>query len=102
MCLFGRIGVMPESKFRLSAVNPRPVLRNPLTAVSPLRARPAGRLARPLAGFGDALKAGFDLCAAAVLLVAAVPVLVTCVLLVRATSRGPALYTQQRVGRGGR
>jgi len=31
-----------------------------------------------------------------------VPVMLACVLLVRLTSRGPAIYTQSRVGQGGR
>lgn len=93
---------MPEPLSRLSAVlaNPRPVLRNPLPAVPP-RSNPGGPLL-PVAGPAALLKAGFDRFAAAAMLVAAVPVLVACVLLVRATSRGPAIYTQQRVGRGGR
>lgn len=39
---------------------------------------------------------------AAVLAVFALPVVLVCVLLVRLTSRGPAIYTQTRVGLGGR
>lgn len=39
---------------------------------------------------------------AAVMLVAAVPVVLLAMLAVRLTSRGPALYMQKRVGRGGR
>jgi lipopolysaccharide/colanic/teichoic acid biosynthesis glycosyltransferase len=36
------------------------------------------------------------------MLAPALPVLLACVALVRLTSRGPAIYTQARVGRGGR
>ena len=35
-------------------------------------------------------------------LLAASPVIVTAALVIRATSRGPAFFRQQRVGRGGR
>jgi lipopolysaccharide/colanic/teichoic acid biosynthesis glycosyltransferase len=43
-----------------------------------------------------------DFCVAAVLLVLASPVILLCALLVRLTSRGPAFYSQVRLGRGGR
>jgi lipopolysaccharide/colanic/teichoic acid biosynthesis glycosyltransferase len=56
----------------------------------------------PTGGLSAAVNAGFDILGAAVLLVASLPFFVMCVLLVRATSRGPAIYTQQRVGRNGR
>ncbi|HEY8505632.1 MAG TPA: sugar transferase [Gemmataceae bacterium] len=48
------------------------------------------------------LRAALEKVLAAVLLVATAPVLLACLLLVRCTSRGPALYRQQRVGRLGR
>lgn len=51
------------------------------------------RLFRPL-------KRAFDLAAGSVMLVLAAPVLGACALLVRATSPGPVLYRQERVGRG--
>lgn len=93
---------MPEPLSRLPAVkvNPRPALRKPLSDVSPLRPN-LGRML-PVSGVGARLKAAFDIVAAAFLLVATIPVFLACVLLVRATSKGPAIYTQQRVGRGGR
>jgi lipopolysaccharide/colanic/teichoic acid biosynthesis glycosyltransferase len=47
-------------------------------------------------------KAVFDVAAAAVLLVLATPVILLAALLVKLTSRGPAFYTQTRVGRDGR
>lgn len=47
-------------------------------------------------------KATFDCCLAAVLLVASLPLLAVCGLLVRLTSAGPLIYSQRRVGRRGR
>jgi lipopolysaccharide/colanic/teichoic acid biosynthesis glycosyltransferase len=47
-------------------------------------------------------KAVVDLFAAAFLLVPAVPVILLAALLVKLTSRGPAFYTQTRLGQGGR
>jgi lipopolysaccharide/colanic/teichoic acid biosynthesis glycosyltransferase len=47
------------------------------------------------------VKSAADFLLAALLLVPAIPVLLVCVVLVRLTSRGPAIYTQARVGRGG-
>jgi lipopolysaccharide/colanic/teichoic acid biosynthesis glycosyltransferase len=49
-----------------------------------------------------ACKTAFDFVAAAVLLVPAAPVIALAALLVKLTSRGPAFYTQTRVGRNGR
>lgn len=94
---------MPEPLSRLSAVlaNPRPVLRNPLPAI-PLPRPNSGRHSAPKSGLGSKLKMGFDFAAALVMLVAALPVMIACIVLVRLTSKGPAIYTQQRVGRGGR
>jgi lipopolysaccharide/colanic/teichoic acid biosynthesis glycosyltransferase len=51
---------------------------------------------------GERAKAAADVALAALMLAPAVPLLVLCVVLVRLTSRGPAIYTQARVGRGGR
>ncbi len=47
------------------------------------------------------LKRGMDAVTAAVCLVALAPVLVAIALAIRLTSRGPALFVQERVGRGG-
>jgi lipopolysaccharide/colanic/teichoic acid biosynthesis glycosyltransferase len=47
-------------------------------------------------------KRGMDFLIAFVLLILAAPVMLVCAILVRLTSRGPALYSQVRVGRGGR
>jgi lipopolysaccharide/colanic/teichoic acid biosynthesis glycosyltransferase len=49
-----------------------------------------------------AIKAALDFTAALVLLALAAPVVLLAAVLVRATSRGPAFYTQRRVGRNGR
>lgn len=51
---------------------------------------------------GERVKAASDFVLAALILVPALPVLFFCIVLVRLTSRGPAIYTQARVGRGGR
>jgi lipopolysaccharide/colanic/teichoic acid biosynthesis glycosyltransferase len=54
----------------------------------------------PLGIYG-ACKRVADLLAALVLLVLTAPLVLLSMLLIRLTSRGPALYTQTRVGRGG-
>ncbi len=91
---------MAERTSRLSAVvvTPRPAMRPPAVSI-----RPAPAPARDLtAGLGARVKAAADVALAAAILVPAVPVMLACMLLVRLTSPGPALYTQTRVGRGGR
>jgi len=77
--------------------NPRPALRTP----APTRPGPAAPGLAPI-GFGGRVKAGADVAFAAVLLVPAFPLILACMALVRLTSSGPAIYTQTRVGRGGR
>lgn len=47
-------------------------------------------------------KVAFDFVFAGVLLVALAPLILSAMLVVKATSRGPAIYSQTRVGRGGR
>jgi lipopolysaccharide/colanic/teichoic acid biosynthesis glycosyltransferase len=77
----------------------------------PVRARPSRKkpkapphlIVEPLAfGWYLPLKTAIDFVMAAVLLVLTGPVILLTALLVRATSRGPAFYTQTRVGRDGR
>jgi len=81
-------------------VSPKPAMRTP--AVSIIRSAPHLPSAPTPAGVGSSVKAAADVLFAALLLVPAVPVMLACVALVRLTSRGPAVYTQSRVGRGGR
>jgi lipopolysaccharide/colanic/teichoic acid biosynthesis glycosyltransferase len=50
----------------------------------------------------DAIKSVFDIPAAVILLVISAPVVLLAMLLVRLTSRGPAVYTQKRLGCNGR
>ena len=50
----------------------------------------------------DLCKTAFDVCACLVLLVLATPVILLAAALVKLTSRGPAFYTQTRLGQGGR
>jgi lipopolysaccharide/colanic/teichoic acid biosynthesis glycosyltransferase len=60
---------------------------------------------RPIGSGSDWFAAGkraVDLACAVVLLIPALPLMLAAMLLVRLTSRGPAIYTQARVGLGGR
>jgi lipopolysaccharide/colanic/teichoic acid biosynthesis glycosyltransferase len=92
---------MAEHASRPTAVlvSPKPALRTPAVSI-----RPAPALAPELtpAGISGRAKAAADVVLAAAMLVPALPVMLACVLLVRLTSSGPAVYTQSRVGRGGR
>ncbi len=56
----------------------------------------------PLAGAASGVKRVFDLVVATPLFVLALPVMLVVALLVRVSSPGPVLYTQQRVGKDGR
>ena len=94
----------PNLTFRLSAVlaNPRPALRTPVPSPRlppeprPPAVRPRGPRRVVAEGGRSTWPSRRPCCWRRV------PVMLACVLLVRATSRGPAMYTQQRVGRGGR
>lgn len=73
------------------------------TARTPrVRPAPGGPVAPPPPTAGERVKAAADFALALALLVPALPVFLACVALVRLTSCGPAIYTQARVGRGGR
>src|SRR5262245_2951489 len=91
---------MPQRTSRLSGlVTPRPALRPPAVT----RLRPSPTLSPPaLPAVGERVKAATEFALASGLLVATLPLMVACLALVRLTSRGPAIYTQTRVGRGGR
>lgn len=92
---------MSQRTSRIAGVlTPRPALRAP--AVSRLRPPPVAAQFPTRAGAGERVWAAADLGLAAAIAVAALPVVLLCVLVVRLTSRGPAIYTQTRVGRGGR
>ena len=56
----------------------------------------------PLAGAASGVKRVFDVVVAAPLFVLALPVMLVVALLVRVSSPGPILYTQERVGKDGR
>jgi lipopolysaccharide/colanic/teichoic acid biosynthesis glycosyltransferase len=64
--------------------------------------RTAGTSVRKLRTAYEAVKAAGDFAAALVLLVLTAPVLLAIMALVRLTSSGPALYSQVRLGKGGR
>src|SRR5689334_6269161 len=63
---------------------------------------PVARRVRPPGRARQRFKRAVDLAAALFLLPPALPLIVVAMVLVRLTSRGPAVYTQTRVGRGGR
>ncbi|MBA4067849.1 MAG: sugar transferase [Isosphaera sp.] len=87
---------MAQRTSRLSGLlTPRPAVRPPV----PSRPSPDPP---PAAEPSDRVRAAADFAAAAALAVVALPVFFFCAVLVRITSRGPAVYTQARVGRGGR
>lgn len=67
------------------------------TRPSPLPKRSFASLRRTMA-----LKRAFDYTVAISLLILTAPLMVVCALLVRLSSRGPAFYSQQRVGQFGR
>ncbi len=52
-------------------------------------------------GFYPAIKPALDLVMALALLVLTLPIMIASMMLVRLTSRGPAIYTQRRLGLGG-
>lgn len=92
---------MSERSPRLAAVlaSPKPALRTTAVSIRPTSVRPPDLI--PV-GLGDRIKAAADCALAALGLVPGIPLMLVCGLLVRLTSRGPAFYTQTRVGRGGR
>lgn len=79
--------------------SPRPAVRT--NAVS-IRALPAVPTLLPAAGIADRARTAVDMVLAAFALIPGIPLMLVCGLLVRLTSRGPAIYTQTRVGRNGR
>ncbi len=81
----------PRSTPRRALTRRPPALRTPTLPPPPARARRA-----------ELVKAAVDFPLAAVLLLVLSPVILLALLAVKLTSRGPALYTQARVGRGGR
>jgi lipopolysaccharide/colanic/teichoic acid biosynthesis glycosyltransferase len=66
-----------------------------------MRATPGALPAVPPLSPGERAKAAADFALACLMLVPALPVLLGCLALVRVTSRGPGIYSQTRVGRGG-
>jgi lipopolysaccharide/colanic/teichoic acid biosynthesis glycosyltransferase len=76
-------------------------MMTPRLALRPAPSRPP-QDPRPAAEPSGRVRAAADFAGAAVLAAASLPVLLVCCALVRLTSRGPAIYTQTRVGRGGR
>jgi len=83
-----------------------PALTNiagPRISIRPVSGLPLLEVQEPdLTGGRQRLKAVLDRVVAAVLLVLMTPALLAVALVIRLTSEGPALFTQQRLGRGGR
>lgn len=94
---------MAHQTSRRSVATLKPALRTP--AVNRLRLThqsPAASAALvPAAGVAERVKMFGDTALAAGLVVVTLPILLGAMVLVRLSSRGPAIYTQTRVGRGG-
>src|SRR4051812_6861255 len=83
-------------------VSPRSLVRTPATHGPRLRRPPGEPPAVPPLTAAERVKSAVEFGAAAVMLLPGLPLMLLCIALVRLTSRGPAIYTQARVGRGGR
>ena len=95
---------MYQRTSRISAglVTQRPALRTPAPTrrrTAPVPAAPA-RPARSVVA--ERVQAAADLALAGAMSVVLLPVALVCIALVRLTSRGPAIYSQTRVGKNGR
>lgn len=78
-------------------------IAGPRMHITPVDGLPLLRLSRPrFAGTTRLLKNALDRCAAAVLLLLAAPVFLIVTVAVRLDDRGPAFYSQQRIGVNGR
>jgi exopolysaccharide biosynthesis polyprenyl glycosylphosphotransferase len=56
----------------------------------------------PLSGINRVTKRIFDLFVGSALFLISIPILLTCILLIKFSSRGPAFFTQERVGLDGK
>jgi lipopolysaccharide/colanic/teichoic acid biosynthesis glycosyltransferase len=86
--------------------DPRPAASEPAPAVVKLRRdrSPGGRALVKPAGYRwyPGFKVAADFVLASLLTLPALPIVILAALLVKLTSRGPAFYTQRRLGRNGR
>ncbi len=92
---------MTERAHRPQAVlkSHRPAMRTPAVSIRPSPVLPT---VLPAAGIGVRVKAAADFLLALAAMIPALPLMAVCGLLVRMTSRGPAFYTQTRVGLNGK
>ncbi len=93
---------MRVNRLSPARVSPRSELRTPAPQAPRTRLNPGDPPALPQLTLGERVKSAIDFVLAALMLAPALPLLVVCVVLVRLTSRGAAIYTQARVGRGGK
>ena len=91
-----RVNRLPPAR-----VSPRSALRTPAQHAPRLRLAPNEPAPAPLS-ISERVKTAADCALAAAILVPALPLILLSVALVRLSSRGPAIYTQARVGRGGK
>ncbi len=91
---------MTDRAQRLTSVlaTPKPALRTPAVLIRPTPVLPSVLIQ---AGLGSRVKSAADFLLAVVCLIPAIPLMLASAFVVRMTSRGPAFYTQSRVGRGG-
>jgi exopolysaccharide biosynthesis polyprenyl glycosylphosphotransferase len=96
------LGVCDGRAARVSVAAHRPTLLGVASGVEALQRVALLRARVPPAPMARALKRALDVVGAALVMVAAAPIVGVIALLVRAQSRGPALFRQARVGRDGR
>lgn len=83
----------------MASAGPRPAVAQPGAIVDSLLRE--GTMTAAIAGF-PTLKRAVDCALAVAMSIVAVPIVLAAAILVRLSSRGPAIYTQERVGHGER
>jgi exopolysaccharide biosynthesis polyprenyl glycosylphosphotransferase len=96
------LGACDGRAARVSFAAHRPSLLGVASGVEGLQRVALLRVRVPPAPMARALKRALDVVGAALVMVAVAPLMAVIALLVRAQSRGPALFRQARVGRDGR
>jgi lipopolysaccharide/colanic/teichoic acid biosynthesis glycosyltransferase len=93
----------PSWEFAAPEISPPPLESCPPAALENRESMPpvSSDAIRPRRSWYLALKSAGDFVAAALMAVACAPILIVMIVLVRLTSKGPALYAQPRVGKNG-